>query len=476
MEMLNRLVLGTTLVLLSLAGCDSDEIGRDELDLVISGSRIMDPESGLDAVMNLGIKEGRIEVITDQDLSGKNFIDGSGLVLAPGFIDLHEHAQSDEGYRLMVRDGVTTALELEVGTRDVSGWYDQRRDGQVVNYGVSVGHIPVRMAVMGDEGSFLPTGVGGSAVATDEQIAEMILMLEQGLSQGAVAMGFGMAYTPGATYQEFRSMLEVAASARVSSHIHIRGGVEGVRRTVDLAAEVGASLHVVHANSSGGEEITDFLAVIERAVSSGQDVSTEVYPYGAGMTEIGSALFDDWENYTDLQFGMHQWVATGERLNRESFGEYRNVGGKVIIHGRSEQATRTGVVHPLTMIASDGFVEEGKGHPRTAGTFSKVLGRYVRDEGSLTLMEALRKMTLMPAQRLERAVPQMENKGRIRVGADADLVVFNPVEIKDQSTYEDGMVPSSGVKFVVVNGELVVEQGALIEEVMPGKAVRADLK
>jgi len=476
MEMLNRLVLGTTLVLLSLAGCDSDEIGRDELDLVISGSRIMDPESGLDAVMNLGIKEGRIEVITDQDLSGKNFIDGSGLVLAPGFIDLHEHAQSDEGYRLMVRDGVTTALELEVGTRDVSGWYDQRRDGQVVNYGVSVGHIPVRMAVMGDEGSFLPTGVGGSAVATDEQIAEMILMLEQGLSQGAVAMGFGMAYTPGATYQEFRSMLEVAASARVSSHIHIRGGVEGVRRTVDIAAEVGASLHVVHANSSGGEEIGDFLAVIERAVSSGQDVSTEVYPYGAGMTEIGSALFDDWENYTDLQFGMHQWVATGERLNRESFGKYRGEGGKVIIHGRSEQATRTGVVHPLTMIASDGFVEEGKGHPRTAGTFSKVLGRYVRDEGSLTLMEALRKMTLMPAQRLERAVPQMENKGRIRVGADADLVVFNPVEIKDQSTYEDGMVPSSGVKFVVVNGELVVEQGALIEEVMPGKAVRADLK
>ena len=134
------------------------------------------------------------------------------------------------------------------------------------------------------------------------------------------------------------------------------------------------------------------------------------------------------------------------------------------------------MVHPLTMIASDGFVEEGKGHPRTAGTFSKVLGRYVRDEGSLTLMEALRKMTLMPAQRLERAVPQMENKGRIRVGADADLVVFNPVEIKDQSTYEDGMVPSSGVKFVVVNGELVVEQRALIEEVMPGKAVRADLK
>ena len=476
MEMLNRLVLGTTLVMLSLAGCDSDEIGRDELDLVISGSRIMDPESGLDAVMNLGIKEGRIEVITDQDLSGKNFIDGSGLVLAPGFIDLHEHAQSDEGYRLMVRDGVTTALELEVGTRDVSGWYDQRRDGQVVNYGVSVGHIPVRMAVMGDEGSFLPTGVGGSAVATDEQIAEMILMLEQGLSQGAVAMGFGMAYTPGATYQEFRSMLEVAASARVSSHIHIRGGVEGVRRTVDIAAEVGASLHVVHANSSGGEEIADFLAVIERAVSSGQDVSTEVYPYGAGMTEIGSALFDDWENYTDLQFGLHQWVATGERLNRESFGKYRSEGGKVIIHGRSEQATRTGVVHPLTMIASDGFVEEGKGHPRTAGTFSKVLGRYVRDEGSLTLMEALRKMTLMPAQRLERAVPQMENKGRIRVGADADLVVFNPVEIKDQSTYEDGMVPSSGVKFVVVNGELVVEQGVLIEEVMPGKAVRADLK
>ncbi len=475
MELLDRLFLGTTVVLLSLAGCDSGEIGRDELDLVISGSRIMDPESGLDAVMNLGIKEGKIKIITDQDLSGKNFIDGSGLVLAPGFIDLHEHAQSDEGYRLMVRDGVTTALELEVGTRDVSSWYDQRRGGQVVNYGVSVGHIPVRMAVMGDEGSFLPTGVGGSAIATDEQIAEMILMLEQGLSQGAVAMGFGMAYTPGATYEEFRSMLEVAASARVSSHIHIRGGVEGVRRTIDIAAEVGAPLHVVHANSSGGEEIADFLAVIEQAVSLGQDVSTEVYPYGAGMTEIGSALFDDWETYTDSQFAMHQWVATGERLNRDNFETYRETGGKVIIHGRSEEATQIGVIHPLAMIASDGFVEEGRGHPRTTGTFSKVLGQYVRDQGSLSLMEGIKKMTLMPAQRLERTVSQMQGKGRIRLGADADLVVFDPSEIRDRSTYEDGMIPSTGVEYVVVNGRVVVNRGELVEGVLAGSAVRGEL-
>ena len=459
---------------LPLTGCESVATGVEDLDLVITGSRVMDPESGLDEIMNLGVKKGRIEVITTDNLEGKILIEGSGLVLAPGFIDLHEHAQTDEGYRLMVRDGVTTALELEVGTGDVAGWYDQRQEGQVVNYGVSIGHIPVRMAVMGDEGTFLPIGAGGSAIATDQQISEMISMLEQGLAQGAVAMGFGMAYTPGATYEEFGTMLEVAGSANVSSHIHIRGGVEGVRRTIEVAGEVGAPLHVVHANSSGGEQITEFLAVIEEAVSSGQDVSTEVYPYGAGMTEIGSALFDDWENYTDTQFSMHQWVATGERLNRETFGKYRSQGGKVIIHGRSEEATRAGVVHPLTMIASDGFVEEGRAHPRTSGTFSKVLGRYVRDESSLSLMDALRKMTLMPAQRLERAVPQMENKGRVRVGADADLVVFDADQIMDRSTYEDGTIPSTGVEYVVVNGQVVLRSGDLVEGVKPGRPVRAE--
>lgn len=454
-------------------GCGPEQASNADLDLVIRDGRVMDPESGLDAVRNVGVREGQIEVVTEESLEGVRVIDAAGLVVAPGFVDLHEHGQTEEAYRLMVRDGVTTALELEVGTNDVEGWYDERSGGQIVNYGVSIGHIPARMAVMGDDGDFLPSGPGGSAPASNQKISEMVELLETGLAEGAVAVGFGMAYTPAATYEELETMFRVAANAGASAHIHIRGSTRGLSQTIETAATAGVSLHIVHANSSAGEDVTTFMAVIKDAVAAGQDVTTEVYPYGAGMTAIESALFDDWESWDNDRIGLHQWVATGERLTRESFGRYRSQGGTVIIHGRSEEATRLAVLHPLTMIASDGFIENGRGHPRTSGSYSKVLGQYVRDEGALSLMDALRKMTLSPARRLEMRTPSMRSKGRVRAGFDADLVVFDPTTIIDRSTYEDGMIPSEGITYVVVNGVLVVDGGALVEGSRPGRPVRA---
>jgi N-acyl-D-aspartate/D-glutamate deacylase len=467
-----RLSVFAIVLVATAMGCGLEQASDADLDLVIRGGRVMDPESGLDAIMSVGVRGGRIEVITEESLVGTRVIDAAGLVVAPGFVDLHEHGQNEEAYRLMVRDGVTTALELEVGTGDVAAWYAERAGGQIVNYGVSIGHIPARIAVMGDDGDFLPSGPGGSASASDEQIAEMVGILEAGLAEGAVAVGFGMAYTPGATYQELETMFRVAAGAGASAHIHIRGGTRGLARTVEVAGSAGVPLHVVHANSSAGEAVAEFMAVIEDAVATGQDVTTEVYPYGAGMTEIESALFDDWESWDEERIGLHQWVATGERLTRESFARYRSQGGTVIIHGRSEEATRAAVLHPLAMIASDGFIENGRGHPRTSGSYSKVLGQYVRDEGALSLMEALGKMTLSPAQRLEARTPSMRNKGRVRTDADADLVIFDPSKVIDRATYEDATIPSEGITYVIVNGVVVVDGGALVEGSRPGRAVR----
>ena len=461
------------MLIATAVSCGPQQASNADLDLVIRGGRVMDPESGLDAIRNVGVREDRIEVITEDPLEGARVIDAVGLVVAPGFVDLHEHGQTEEAYRLMVQDGVTTALELEVGTGDVAAWYAERAGGQIVNYGVSIGHIPARMAVMGDEGDFLPSGPGGSVPASDTHIAEMVGILEAGLAEGAVAVGFGMAYTPAATYEELETMFRVAAGAGASAHIHIRGGTRGLAQTVDVAAAAGVPLHVVHANSSAGEDVSQFMAVMENAVAAGQDVTTEVYPYGAGMTEIESALFDDWESWDDERFALHQWVATGERLTRESFARYRGQGGAVIIHGRSAEATRAAVLHPLSMIASDGFFENGRGHPRTSGSYAKVLGQYVRDETALSLMDALRKMTLAPAQRLEARTPSMRNKGRVRAGADADLVIFDPSTVIDHSTYEDAAIPSEGIEYVVVNGVLVVDGSELVGESRPGRAVRA---
>jgi dihydroorotase len=332
------------------------------------------------------------------------------------------------------------------------------------------------MKVLGDPGTgLLPAGVGGSGVASDDQMASLEAILRDGLAQGAVAVGFGSAYTPGATIAEIERMFRVAAERGASVHIHMRGGLAGLQETITAAAAARAPLHIVHVNSSAGDEIDQFLAAIQAARNSGQDVTTEAYPYGAGMTEIQSALFDDWRTWPDDRFAQHQLVSTGERLTRVTFEKARTAGGTVIVHGRSEQQTRTAIASPLAMIASDGFIRDGRGHPRTSGTFAKVLGRYVRDEGVVPLMDALRRMTLEPARRLQPRTPAMAAKGRIRVGADADLTIFDPATVIDRATYEDAGIPSAGIPYVVVGGEVIVDRGE-ITTARPGRAIRAPVK
>jgi len=463
--------LAMAIISVMLAACAREQ--ARPYDLVILHGRVLDPESGLDAVRHVGIRSGKIAAVSETPLTGVRVIDAARHVVSPGFIDLHEHGQQEDAYRLMVRDGVTSAFELEVGTGDVAAWYAARDAGQMVNYGVSVGHIPARMKVLGDPGKgLLPAGIGGSGTATEAQMAAMEAILRDGLAQGAVAMGFGSAYTPGAPMSEIERMFRVAAEGGVSAHIHMRGGLEGLQETIAAARAAHTALHIVHVNSSADAEIDAFLMAIKAARDAGQDVTTEAYPYGAGMTEIKSALFDDWQTWPDARFGLHQLVSTGERLTRSTFGKARAAGGTVIIHGRSEEQTRAAIASPLAIIASDGFIENGRGHPRTSGTFAKVLGKYVRDDKVVPLMEAVRRMTLAPAQRLERRTPAMANKGRIKPGADADLTVFDPATVIDRSTYEDGTIPSAGIPYVIVGGQIVVD-GGNVTAARPGRAIRA---
>ena len=441
-----------------------------DYDTVIQGGRVMDPESGLDSVVNIGILEGQVRAISGDNLDGSRVIDATGLIVAPGFVDLHRHGQSERAYRLQVQDGVTTGLELEIGTPNAATWYAEREGGQLVNYGVSIGHIGVRARAMGD--SVLGSGgITARQQSSPDQISETEQLIREGLAQGAIGVGFGTAYTPGATMDEIEHIFSVAADLGVTVFVHMRGGLEGLDSTLTAANNAAASLHIVHANSSGGGNILEFLEMIQMAQDEGRDVTTEAYPYGASQTGIQSALFDDWESWDDERFERHQWVRTGERLNRETFSKYREEGGSVIIHGRTEEMTLTAVTSPLTIVASDG----GTGHPRGAGTFARILGRYVREQGALELMDALARMTILPTLRLEEFVPAMKTKGRIRVGSDADITIFDPETVIDRATYLEGSLTSDGIEYVLVNGIPVVYEGEIAEGVRPGKAIKAEM-
>ncbi|MEZ5351717.1 MAG: amidohydrolase family protein [Bryobacteraceae bacterium] len=445
-------------------------------DLVLRRGRVLDPATRLDAVRDIGIRNGAIAAISDSPLSGAAIIDASGKIVAPGFIDLHAHGQDEENQRYQVRDGVTTALELEIGTLDVAAWYNQREGKRIIHSGVSVGHPPARIRVMNDPSTTLvPTGDGARKAANPEQITLMKTHIERGLREGALGVGFGIQYTPAASREEILEMFKLAARFSRPAFVHIRhmgaaapDALTALQEVIANAAVTGAPVHVVHITSSGLAQTPVLLDTISLARRRGMDITTECYPYEAAMTELQSAMFDPgWQNILGITFDRVEWVATGERLTPDSFDRYRKLGGMVIMHMIPGPIVEQAVAHPLTMIASDGVIEHGKGHPRGAGTFARVLGHFVRERQTLSLLDAVSKMSFQPAQRAGLAA-----KGRISRGADADLVVFDPVRVSDHATFRQPTLPSEGIDTVLVSGVVVVENGRLREGVLPGKAVR----
>jgi len=450
--------------------------GAQTYDTVISRGRAMDPETGLDAVRDIGIAGGKIAAISESPLSGRSVVDARGLVVTAGFIDLHQHGQTPEAYAFKARDGVTTALEMEVGASPVDAWYRAREGKALINFGATAGHIPARMAVMHDSGTLLPRDRAVDATATPGQLSEILALLGRGLDDGALGIGMGVAYVPGASREEILRVFQLAAERKVPVYVHLRsagpvepGGIDALDEVMADAAASGASLHVVHITSTELRQTGLALEMIRGARKHGLDFTTEAYPYTAGMTDLSSAIFSEgWQQRNGgISYGDLQWAATGERLTAESFARYRRQGGMVAIHAIPEDVVRMAMAAPDVMVASDGLLENGKGHPRAAGTFARVLGKYVREEHALSLMDALRKMSLMPAERLK-----MPNKGRLKVGADADITVFDAGRVTDRATFDRPAQYSEGIPYVMVNGVWVVRNGKLEEGVYPGRGLR----
>ena len=463
-------------------------------DIVLKGGTVIDPETEFQGVRNIGITGSKIVEISTEELEGTEVIDVTGLTVAPGFIDLHVHGMTNQAHRYQVKDGVTTALELEGGIPFLKSWIDQKSGKSLVNFGATIPHSTIRaMAMEGYSHYFeeakriietegmdspnlaaLQINLGRSAYQSlsEEDMNRVKPMVMEELAAGALGIGVPVAYYPGASYGEIYRVYEIAGELQVPIYSHTRGfGLPGIQEAIANATSSGAPLHIVHANSLSLGEIQVTLDMVASAQDQGLDITTEVYPYTAASTSLESALFDEgWQERLAISYGDLQWEATGERLTEETFKTYREKGGVVIIHMMKPEWIKKGIADKRTMIASDGMPYAPGAHPRTAGTFTRVLGRYVREQGVLNLMDALKKMTIMPAKRLQDMAPMMYQKGRVQVGTDADITIFDHRTVIDKADFT-GLAFSEGVYHVLINGEFVVKNARHVEDVFPGKAI-----
>ena len=466
-------------------------------DVVLVGGRVIDPETKLDTIKNIGILNSRISEISSEPLKGKEMINVAGLVVAPGFIDLHAHGRTNKEQEYQLHDGLTTGLELEWGIEFLDKWYASRKGKALINYGASVSWPFERLRGVGnatkeeDELSRQITN-GHSGVEallntlkpvsyqslSPQQTDKTLEYIRQSISQGGIGIGVPVAYVPGSKPQELYRVFQLAASLGAPVFTHVReGGIMAVQQVISDAILTGTSLHIVHINSSTLGDIKLGIEMVQTARSKGFDITTELYPYPAASTGLQTALFDaGWQERLGITYGDLQWVATGERLTKETFESYRKTGGIVIIYSMKPEWIKAGIAAKGTIIASDGMAYAKLAHPRTAGTFSRVLGKYVREEKVIDMITAIEKITLLPAKRLEGIVPAMRFKGRIQVGADADITIFNPDTIIDKATFEKGLEFSTGVEYVMVNGTFVLRNGKTVENVFPGQAVYGKYK
>lgn len=468
-----------------------------EYDIVLTGGRVIDPETKLDANRNVGILNNRIAEISSAPLKGKQTINVSGLVVAPGFIDLHIHGRSNVEQEYQLHDGVTTALELEWGIEYLKEWYETRKSKALINYGASVCWPFERFKAISKyqnaTDTLLQTTLKGEAsigtmtntilrAATEavspEAMNQTLANIKASLAEGGIGIGAPIGYLPKTNPNEMFQVYKLAGELQALVFSHVRQpDIISIQEAIAVAILTGAPLHIVHINSMSLGNIGLSLEMVNAADKKGFDISTELYPYTAGSTSLQSAMFDEgWQQRLGISYGDLQWVTTGERLTKESFETYRKTGGVVILHVMKPEWIKTGIAAPGIMIASDGMPYAKLAHPRTAGTFSRVLGKYVREDKVIDLNTAIEKMTLLPAKRLENIAPMMRFKGRIQVGADADITIFNPNTIIDKATFEKGLEFSAGIEYVMVNGSFVLNNGKTVSNIFPGQAVYGKFK
>ncbi|MGB2523050.1 MAG: amidohydrolase family protein [Luminiphilus sp.] len=471
--------------LLLLAACGQ---APPPYDVAINNGRVVDPESRLDAVRSIGIRAGKIEAISKAPLEAADVVDASGLVVSPGFINLHSHSVAEPGYRLELLDGVTTVLELEAGGFPIARFGQQLGDAPLTHFGASVGHAWIRMQVVDPDaleelaatGKLDMSGAAFTQIATSAQRQKMERMLETELAAGGLGIGFLLDYMTRAVDEAERDMIfAVAARHGAPVFVHVRRGIDGdpagLLEVIEAAERYGAAVHICHLNASAMSGVDDWLDKIDAARARGVDVTTEMFPWTSGSAAISSDVFSrNWREIFAIDYTDVQWAETGEWLTEETFQAYRETrpDGQTMHHYIREEWNRLAIQRPHVMVASDAMPLLGydrKVVPNGAGTSARILGQYVRDEGLLSLSDAIARLSLYPAQRMEAIAPAFARKGRVSIGADADIVVFDPRTVAAMASYAAPFNPPTGIHSVWVAGALAVQGGELVDGVGSGQ-------
>ena len=490
--------------------------------MVIAGGRVVDPASGLDGVCDVAIQDGRITAIGTGLGTAEQVIDATGLVVAPGFIDLHAHGQSIPADRMQAFDGITTTLDLEAGVMPVASWYQrQAAQGRVLNYGASVNWAFARIGAMIGSNEESSLEAFGRAmrdrrwidnVATENEVTGILDSLARGLSQGGIGIGILNAYAPGAGVQELTAVCELAAAHGVPTFTHVaymsridpESSAEAYVRLIGYAGATGAHMHICHFNSSSKTDVERCARIVAKAQAQGLPITLEAYPYGTGSTVLGATFFNenDFEARTGTGYDSVQRVTDGRRFRdrQELLAEQAEDPTTLVLwhflDTEGNEAHRgmldVSVLYPGGAIASDampwslpdGSVYTGDAwplpddvtsHPRSAGTFTRFIRHWVRDRQAISLLEGIRKCSQIPADILTPSTPDMARKGRLAAGSDADVVVFDLETLTDRAEFSAMNRPSQGVRHLLVGSQPVITNGIMDVTARPGRPVRRPL-